>query len=90
MHNYIHVYFKLEFYMEANAINPDHTASNLGPYCLQYRLPKDISRHHLSKEVYLVMLNIFCPENVVCFLHLCIYSSALQTRFLHASKHYEL
>ena len=30
--------------MEANTMNPDQTApweqSDLGPYCLQYRLPK--------------------------------------------------
>ena len=33
---------------EANTMNPDQTApkehSDLGPYCLQYRLPKYISR----------------------------------------------
>ena len=36
------------FFMEENNINPDQTApkeqSDLGPYCLQYRLPKNISR----------------------------------------------
>ena len=42
------VHFRLDFTMEANIMNPDHTApmeqSDLGPYCLQYRLPKNISR----------------------------------------------
>ena len=36
--------FRLNFLMEANTMNPDQTApweqSDLGPYCLQYRLPK--------------------------------------------------
>ena len=45
---YIQVYFRLNFVMEANTMNPDQTApweqSDLGPYCLQYRLPKNISR----------------------------------------------
>ena len=31
----------------------------------------------------------FRPENVVCFLLCCIYSSALQTRFIHGCKHLE-
>ena len=34
--------------METNTVSPDQTApceqSDLGPYCLQYRLPKNISR----------------------------------------------
>ena len=30
--------------MEANNKNPDQAVSNLGPYCLQYGLPMDISR----------------------------------------------
>ena len=36
---YIQVHFRLYFIMEANTMNPD-----LGPYCLQYRLPMKISR----------------------------------------------
>ena len=36
--------------MEANNMNPDQMApeeqSDLGPYCLQYRLPKTISRRN--------------------------------------------
>ena len=40
---YIQVNFRLDFYMEANNMNPDQTAiwkqSDLGPFCLQYRLP---------------------------------------------------
>ena len=45
------VHFKLDFVMEANTMNPDQAdrvlpweQSNLGPYCLQYKLPKNISR----------------------------------------------
>ena len=45
---YIQVHFRLDFFMKANSIDPDQTApkeqSDLGPYCLQYRLPKNISR----------------------------------------------
>ena len=37
---YILIYFRLDFFMEANNMNPDQTKqSDLGPYCLQYRLP---------------------------------------------------
>ena len=41
--------FTSDFIMEANNLNPDQTApfweqSDLGPYCLQYRLPKSTSR----------------------------------------------
>ena len=36
------------FFVDANNMNPDQTApkeqSDLGPYCLQYRLPKNINR----------------------------------------------
>ena len=51
------VHFKLDFVMESNNIDPDQTAlwidpdqtapkeqSDLGQYCLQYRLPKNISK----------------------------------------------
>ena len=45
---YTQVNFKLDFFVEANNMNPDQTApleqSDLGPYCLQYRLPKNIRR----------------------------------------------
>ena len=43
---YIQVHFRLDFSMEANNMNPDQTweLSVLGPYCLKYRLPKNISR----------------------------------------------
>ena len=38
------------FTMEINAMSPDLTAFNLGPYCLQYRLPKyKDSRQQLSR-----------------------------------------
>ena len=47
---YIQVHFRLVFFMDANNINPYQTTSkkeqfDLGSYCLQYRLPKNISRH---------------------------------------------
>ena len=39
---------RLDFFMEANNMNPDQTApreqSDLYPYCLQYRLAKNIGR----------------------------------------------
>ena len=45
---YIQVHFRLDFFMEANNMDPGQTApweqSDLGPYCLQYRLLKSISR----------------------------------------------
>ena len=43
---YIQVHFRLDNFMEANNMNPDQTAlkSDLGPYCFQYRLTKNISR----------------------------------------------
>ena len=41
---HIQVHFRLDFFMEANTMNPDQTApweqSDLGTYCLQFRLPK--------------------------------------------------
>ena len=40
---YIHGHFRLDFFMEANSMNPDQTAPK-GPHYLQYRLPKNISR----------------------------------------------
>ena len=48
---YIHVHFRLDF-LEANNMSPDQNASkgaaweqsDMGPYCLQYRLLKNISR----------------------------------------------
>ena len=36
---HIFVHFKLDFIMEVNTMNPDQS-----PYCLQYRVPKNISR----------------------------------------------
>ena len=46
---YIYMHFRLDFIMEANNMNPDQTApweqSDLGPYCLQYKLP--IIKEHL-------------------------------------------
>ena len=36
---YVQVRLRLNLFMEANDMKPD-----LGPYCLQYRLPKNISR----------------------------------------------
>ena len=45
---YILVHLRLDFFMEAINMNPDQTApvvqSDLGPYCLQYRLPENIGR----------------------------------------------
>ena len=43
------MHFRLVFFMEANNTDPDQTTSkkeqfDLGSYCLQYRLPKNISR----------------------------------------------
>ena len=38
---YIQVHFRQDFFMEAN-MNPEQ--SDLGPYCLQYRLPKNMRR----------------------------------------------
>ena len=40
---YIQVHFRLDFIMEGNTMNPVQTA-DLGPFYLQYRLPKNISR----------------------------------------------
>ena len=50
---HIQVHSRLDFSMEANTMNPDQTApleSDLGPYCLQYRLPKNISRRESRRE----------------------------------------
>ena len=45
VHAYSQVRLRLHFIMDANNIKPDQTAP-LGPHsiCLQYRLPKNISR----------------------------------------------
>ena len=40
---YIQVYLRPDLFREANNMNPDQEQSDLGPYCLQYRLPKNIS-----------------------------------------------
>ena len=44
------MHFRLDFFMEANNLNTDQT--DLGPYCLQYKLPKN-SRYeeHRTKVV---------------------------------------
>ena len=51
---YIQVQFTLDFFMKANNMNPDQTASkeqsDLGPICVQYRLLKDISRRRSNKK----------------------------------------
>ena len=39
---YTQVHFRLDFFMEANNMNPDQIAPDLGSYCLQKRLPKNI------------------------------------------------
>ena len=42
---YIKVHFRLDFFKAANNMNPDQTApSDLDSFCLEYRLPKNISR----------------------------------------------
>ena len=39
------MHFRLDFIMETSTVNPDQTVSceqsDLGPYCVQYRLPKE-------------------------------------------------
>ena len=47
---YIQVHFSLHFIMEANAMNPNLTATGLIPYCLQYRLHKNISRRESRRQ----------------------------------------
>ena len=37
----IQVHFRLDFYIESNTIETDQEQSDLGPYCLQYRLPRN-------------------------------------------------
>ena len=41
---YIQMHFTIDVFIEANNMNPDQTApmeqSDLGPYCLQFWLPK--------------------------------------------------
>ena len=39
---YTQVHFRLDFIIEANTMNPNQ--SDLRTYCLQYRLPQNISR----------------------------------------------
>ena len=41
---YIQVHCRLDFFLEANTMNTYQTVPDLGPYCLQYRLPKNITR----------------------------------------------
>ena len=43
MSDYIQLPFRLFFFIEANNINPNYQF-DLGPYCLQYRLPKNIKQ----------------------------------------------
>ena len=44
----IQMHFRLEFFMDVNNMNPDQSApweqTDLGPYCLQYSLPYNVSR----------------------------------------------
>ena len=75
---YIQVHFKLDFIMEANTMDPDQTApkeqSDLCTYCLQYRLPKNISRRESRLQklwmvgkgliVVLVYFSSWHPESV--------------------------
>ena len=47
---FIQEHIRLDYFIEANNMNPDQIApkepSDLGPYCLQYRLTKNISRRN--------------------------------------------
>ena len=43
---FIQIHLRLDFIKETNTMNPDQEQSDLGPYCLQYVLSKNISRRH--------------------------------------------
>ena len=67
---YIVMHFRLDFFMEAN-MNPDQTAP-LGPYCLQYRQPKNISR---GVEQTTKVLTIWLTVNIIkkMWIGHCVY-----------------
>ena len=52
---YIQMHLRLDFFKEANNMNSDQTAPkeqfDLGPYCLQYSLPRNTSRPEEVTEV---------------------------------------
>ena len=56
------MHFTLDFFNEANNMHPDQTApreqSDLDPYCLEYRLPKNIRRRACHK---IRRVNAFTP-----------------------------
>ena len=43
---YIQFHLSLDFIIEVNTMNPDQEQSDLGPYCMQYGLSKNIRRRH--------------------------------------------
>ena len=49
---YKRMHFRLDYFMGANNVNPDQSAPkpDLGPYCLQYRLPKNTSRQEADEK----------------------------------------
>ena len=67
------MHFSLDF-LETNKRNPDQTASkreqsDLGSYCLQYRLPKKIGKQEeqMTKDVTGRLRVNTCVCNVTCF-----------------------
>ena len=50
---YIQVHFRLDYSMEANTMNP-WEQSDLGPYCLQYRVPKKINRQESMSSAFYI------------------------------------
>ena len=51
---YTQIHFRLDLTAEASNMNPGQTApkvqSDLGPYCLQYRLTKNINRREEQRK----------------------------------------
>ena len=81
---YIQVHFRPDFFMEANNMNPDQTApweqSDLGSYCLQYMLPKNISRREeqkTSRDWWAKGLSVF---SIVPDKHVLLLKQILLTR----------
>ena len=69
--------FRLDFFMEADNINPHQTAHAV-PYCLQYtlyyRLPKNIS---IREEAETGGLKIYQLTNIVMLSHASLLSSLI-------------
>ena len=92
---YIQVHIRLDFVIEANTISPDH---DLGPYCLQFWLPKNVSRRDkvltgglslkmpiisAAGKAFTIIFNIFVVKYLLIFQMYCLLAEGSYTQSSH-------